>query len=203
MFYNWTSRDQAELHDSGADADAGLHYGQSTPTEYIAQGKWTSTLTPSLLLEAGYNLTNHHIVYSYKDASYVTPAILFRGVRALCARHRLRQHRASGHDYRGGLHRPVSRHRRRAGTGGPAVGIERADRVAHLCLGRARPEDRIPGPLRSGPSRRAVINGDIGQQYRNGVRFAVTVLNTPISTPKSIRTTTWASSSRTPGRPSG
>ena len=27
-----------------------------------------------------------------------------------------------------------------------------------------------------------VINGDIGQQYRNGVPFAVVVLNTPIST---------------------
>ena len=89
--------------------------GRAQPAEYIAQAKWTSTLTSQLLLEAGYNLTNHHVVY-YVSSREVVRRRAATCVRALCAGHQLRQHRAPGHPDRRGLDRAVSRHRRRAGT---------------------------------------------------------------------------------------
>ena len=121
--FNWTNRVRQNYVDSQPDADAGSDRRAVHPGRVHRAGKWTSTLSSQLLLEAGYNLTNHHVVYAYKDASFITPATLLRGVQSLPARNQLRQHRAPGHADRRGLHRPVSRHRRRAGTRGSPVEI--------------------------------------------------------------------------------
>jgi hypothetical protein len=179
--YNWASREKDNYVIPGPTRTPASITGQSTPTEYIAQVKWTSTLRPSLLLEAGYNLTNHHIVYSYKDASFVTPATCFTAF-ALCApgtSYGSIPHRdtLTGVDSiapfpgtgagQGPEDRPTESHT-------PMVSLTYVSGAHALKVGF---QDRF-GPFRQ----RRFFNGDIGQQYRNGVPFAVTVLNSPTDT---------------------
>jgi hypothetical protein len=179
--FNWTSRDKQNYVVPGPTRVPEAIAGQKTPAEYIAQIKWTSTLSSRLLLEAGYNLTNHHIVYFYKDASFVTPATCFVAFN-LCP---------PGTSYGSIAHRDTITGMETVapfpGTGAgqgpedraskshvPTVSLTYASGAHQLKIGF---QDRMGYIIQ-----KRVINGDIGQQYRNGVPFAVTVMNTPVST---------------------
>ena len=179
--YNWASREKQNFLVPGPTRTPASITGQSTPTEYIAQAKWTSTLTAEPAARGG--LQPHQPLHRLSVQGRIVrhAGVLLHGVRALCAGHQLRQHPAPGHPDRGGHHRAVSRHRRRAGTEDrpteshtPMVSLTYVTGAHALKVGF---QDRF-GPFRQ----RRVFNGDIGQQYRNGEPFAVTVLNTPTDT---------------------
>jgi hypothetical protein len=151
---------------------------QRLPYEFITQGKWTSTLTNNLLLEAGYHYTYHKNVYSYQRevirATCTTPS-------NMCA---------PGTDYGSIAKRdtllnyewnaPISG--TTSGQGpqsnpGPSQYITAS--VAYVSGGH---QFKVGFQHRSGyRGSDRQINGDINQLYRNGVPFAVDVLNTPIT----------------------
>jgi len=151
---------------------------QRLPYEFITQGKWTSTLTNKLLLEAGYHYTYHKNVYSYQQeviqATCTTPS-------SMCA---------PGTDYGSIAKRdtllnyewnaPISG--TTSGQGpqsnpGPSQYITAS--VAYVTGGH---QFKVGFQNRSGyRGSDRTINGDINQLYRNSVPFAVDVLNTPIT----------------------
>jgi hypothetical protein len=151
---------------------------QRLPYEFITQGKWTSTLTNNLLLEAGYHYTYHKNVYSYQREV----------IRATCTT--LSNMCAPGTDYGSIAKRdtllnyewnaPISG--TTSGQGpqsnpGPSQYITAS--VAYVSGGH---QFKVGFQHRSGyRGSDRQINGDINQLYRNGVPFAADVLNTPIT----------------------
>ena len=149
---------------------------QRLPYELITQGKWTSSLTNTLLLEAGYHYTYHKNVYSYQP-----DVALASCTTAVCA---------PGTDYGSIAKRdtllnyewnaPIAG--TTSGQGpqsnpGPSQYVTAS--VAYVTGGH---QLKIGVQHRSGyRGSDRQINGDINQQYRNGVPFAVEVLNTPIT----------------------
>jgi hypothetical protein len=151
---------------------------QRLPYEFITQGKWTSTLTNNLLLEAGYHYTYHKNVYSYQRevirATCTTPS-------NMCA---------PGTDYGSIAKRdtllnyewnaPIAGSTSGQGpqsNPGPSQYITAS--VAYVTGGH---QFKVGFQHRSGyRGSDRQINGDINQLYRNGVPFAVDVLNTPIT----------------------
>jgi hypothetical protein len=179
--FNWTNRVKQNYVIPNPTRTPASISAQYTPAEYIAQGKWTSTLTPQLLLEAGFNLTNHHVVYAYKDASFVTPASCFVAFN-LCP---------PGTSYGSIAHRDtitgVDTIAPFPGTGAGQGPEDRPSKswvpTVSLTYISGAHAFKVGYQDRFGPVEQTrVINGDIGQQYRNGQPFAVVVLNTPIST---------------------
>ena len=75
--FNWSNRirQNYQIPNPGQSPEAIARL--YTPSEYIAQGKWTSTLSSKLLLEAGYNLTNHNVVYTYQGPEFMQEATCF------------------------------------------------------------------------------------------------------------------------------
>ena len=151
---------------------------QRLPFEAITQGKWTSTLTSNLLLEAGYHYTYHKNVYSYQpEVTVATCTTAF----ALCA---------AGTSY-GSISKRDT-----------LLNYEWNAPIAGTTSGQG-PQSN-PGPsefitasmsyvtgghqVKFGVQHRSgyrgsdrQINGDLNQLYRGGVPFAVEVLNTPIT----------------------
>ena len=150
---------------------------QSQPGEKIAQIKWTSTISNHLLLEAGVSATIHNVSYTYQPGVNVgTCQVAF----SLCP---------PGTDYGSIPHddtllglvsvAPL------AGTGAGAGPDQRPARsqvlMTSLSYVSGAHAFKIGFQDRFGwlEDNRQGVNGDINQLYRNGVPFAVQVLDTP------------------------
>ena len=179
--FNWGNRIKENFAPPGPGTTQAAISRQYTPAEFLAQAKWTSTVSSELLLEAGYTRVQHRVVYAYKSAPTVLPATCFTAFASCPA----------GTDYGSLAHRDTLLGRDTIapypGTGagqGPEYRPSTSN-VMQASLTYVSGAHAIKAGIqhRSGPLRQVrVINGDIGQQYRNGVPFAVTVLNTPIDT---------------------
>jgi hypothetical protein len=179
--FNWGNRIKENFAPPGPGTTQAAISRQYTPAEFLAQAKWTSTVSSKLLLEAGYTRVQHRVVYAYKSAPTVMPATCFTAFASCPA----------GTDYGSLAHRDTLLGRDTIapypGTGagqGPEYRPSTSN-VMQASLTYVSGAHAIKTGIqhRSGPLRQVrVINGDIGQQYRNGVPFAVTVLNTPIDT---------------------
>jgi len=179
--FNWGNRVKENYAPPGPGTTQDAISRQYTPAEYLAQAKWTSTLTDRLLLESGYTRVQHRVVYAYKDPPSVIPATCFTAF-AQCP---------PGTSYGSVAHRDTLLGRETIapypGTGagqGPEYRPSTSNVInASLTFVSGAHAFKTGIQHRSGPLRQVrVINGDIGQQYRNGEPFAVTVLNTPIDT---------------------
>jgi carboxypeptidase family protein len=150
---------------------------QSQPGEKIAQIKWTSTISNHLLLEAGISATIHNVSYTYQPGVKVgTCQVAFN----LCP---------PGTDYGSipyddtllGLVSVAPL----AGTGAGAGPDQRPARsqvlMTSLSYVSGAHAFKIGFQDRFGwlEDNRQGVNGDINQLYRNGVPFAVQVLDTP------------------------
>jgi hypothetical protein len=151
---------------------------QRLPYELVTQGKWTSTVTNNLLLEAGYHYTYHKNVYSYQpEVAIATCTTAF----AQCA---------SGTNY-GSISKrdtllnyewnaPIAGSTSGQGpqsNPGPSQYL-----TSSLSFVSGGHEFKIGFQHRSGyRGSDRVINADLNQLYRNRVPFAVEVLNTPIT----------------------
>jgi Carboxypeptidase regulatory-like domain len=179
--FNWSNRirQNYQIPNPGQSPEAISRL--YTPTEYIVQGKWTSTLSSKLLLEAGYNLTNHNVVYAYKGPEYMQEATCFVAFDQC----------PPGTSYGSIAHRDTIRSQDTVapfpGTGA-GQGPERRPSQSHvvnvsLTYATGSHALKMGFQDRSGSVRTTrIINADLGQQYRNGVPFAVVVMNTPIDT---------------------
>jgi hypothetical protein len=151
---------------------------QDSPAAYIAQGRWTSTLSNHLLLEAGYSATHSGGIISYQpEVKIGTCHVAFN----LCS---------PGTDYGDIPHvdtllgiNTVANAAGVGSGGGPAF-RPALSRVAQASIAYVSGSHAIKVGFqhRSGWSedRRPNTNADLNQQYRNGAPFAVQVLNTPI-----------------------
>jgi hypothetical protein len=150
---------------------------QDQPGEKIAQLKWTSTLTSRLLLEIGTSRTQHNVRYTYQPEITVGAC---HTAFALCP---------SGTGYGSIPHQDTllgtTSVAPLAGTGAGAGPNERPamSQVINASLSyvsgahafKVGFQDRF-GWLKD---IRQGVNADLNQLYRNGVPFAVQVLNTP------------------------
>jgi hypothetical protein len=179
--FNWGNRIKENFAPPGPGTTQDAISRQYTPAEYLAQAKWTSTLSDNLLFETGYTRVQHRVVYAYKSAPSVLPATCFTAF-ALCP---------PGTSYGSLAHRDTLLGRDTIapfpGTGagqGPEYRPSTSNVVqASFTYVSGAHAFKAGVQHRSGPLRQVrVINGDIGQQYRDGVPFAATILNTPIDT---------------------
>ena len=154
--------------------------GQEQPGEHIAQAKWTSTLTPSPAardrLPAGRITTS---CYTYQ------PEVVRRRPAT-----RRSTSVAPGTGYGSIPHQDTllgTTHRRAAGRHRRGRRAATSARPCRTCAWRrcrmcpARTRSRSDSSIASAGRRTSAtdVNGDLNQRYRNGVPFAVQVLNTP------------------------
>jgi len=151
---------------------------QRLPYELVTQGKWTSTLTSNLLLEAGYHYTYHKNVYSYQpEVAIATCTTAF----SLCA---------AGTNYGSIAKRdtllnyewnaPIAGTTSGQGPqSNPGPSQYLTSSLSYVSGGH---EFKVGFQHRSGyRGSDRNVNADLNQLYRNGVPFAVDVLNTPIT----------------------
>jgi hypothetical protein len=151
---------------------------QDQPGEKIAQLKWTSTLSSRLLLEAGGSRTMHQVRYQYQpEVALATCQVAFN----LCA---------PGTSYGDISHVDTLLNKTtvaaRAGTGAGAGPNTRPSlsQVINVSLSYVTGTHALKVGFQDRygwlEDNRLGINGDLNQLYRNGVPFAVEVLNTPV-----------------------
>ena len=151
---------------------------QLNPHQVIAQTKWTSTLTSRLLLEAGYHRTRHQSEFRYQPE--VTPATCFTawdrcapgtGYGSIARRDTI-----LGYDWGAAFIQSGTNWGPQQNPGPSQVVQASLAYVTGTHAFKVGVQHRSGhrGQIREG------INGDINQLYRNGVPFAVQVLNTPI-----------------------
>jgi hypothetical protein len=151
---------------------------QSQPASHIAQAKWTSTLSTRLLIEAGYNNTYIGSLFKYR------PEVRIGGCHAafgFCP---------SGTDYGDIAKEDLTLQTRWSASRPTAVATAPAHQpatshvvVASLAYVSGAHNFKVGVQDRWGYVKdlRYNINGDIIQQYRNGVASQVLVLNTPLN----------------------
>ena len=159
---------------------------QDYPGEKIAQLKWTSTLSPRLLLEAGASRTMHNVRFRYQpEVTVATCRVAYN----LCP---------SGTGYGSIPHHDTLLNKTtvapRAGTGPGNSPNERPalSQVVNVSLSYVSGTHAFKvgiqnrhgstGDIREG------LNADLNQLYRNGVPFAVEVLNTPAFSTANVNT---------------
>lgn len=150
---------------------------QEQPGETISQIKWTSTITSHVLLEIGASRTQHNVVYSYQPEVQVGAC---HTAFALCP---------PGTNYGSVSHVDTllgtTSVAPAAGTGAGAGPNERPAMsqvfVASLSYVTGAHAFKVGVQDRFGWLKdiRNGVNGDLNQLYRNGVPFAVQILNTP------------------------
>ncbi len=151
---------------------------QTQPASHVAQAKWTSTLSSSLLLEAGYNNTYVGSLFRYRPEVELATC---RSAFAACA---------PGTGY-GDIAREDLLLGTRWGASRPtAVATAPAHQPAtsHVIVGSiayvtGAHNLKVGVQNRSGwvKDLRQDVNGDIVQQYRSGVPAQVLALNTPLN----------------------
>jgi hypothetical protein len=152
---------------------------QDQPGEKIAQLKWTSTLSSSLLLEAGGSRTMHQVRYQYQpEVAIATCRVAFH----LCP---------AGTSYGDVSHVDTLLNKTtvaaRSGTGAGAGPNTRPSlsQVINISLSYVTGTHALKVGFQDRygwlEDNRTGVNGDLNQLYRNGVPFAVEVLNTPVA----------------------
>jgi hypothetical protein len=151
---------------------------QSQPAEHILQGKWTSTLTSHLLLEAGYTQSFNAPLYTYEpevvpDTCHTVFTLCAPGSYGTIAR----QDTVLGTQYAAAVAGPVS-------GSGPAF-MPALSHVVQASISYVSGAHAFKAGIqdRFGYAKdiRTNVNGDLIQQYRSGVPSFVLVLNTPFN----------------------
>ena len=151
---------------------------QGQPAEHILQGKWTSTLTSHLLLETGYTQSYNGTLYTYEPEVLVDTC---HAVFTACAPGTYgsisHQDLILGTQTVASLPGPVS------GSGPafmPALSHVWQASLAYVTGAHAI---KVGVQDRWGYAKdiRLNINGDLIQQYRNGVPSSVNIINTPFN----------------------
>src|SRR5215470_5885024 len=151
---------------------------QSQPAEHILQGKWTSTLTSHLLLEAGYTQSYNAPLYTYEpevvpDTCHAVFTACAPGTYGSIAH----QDTILGTQYVAAVAGPVS-------GSGPAFMPALSHVVqASLSYVSGAHAFKVGFQDRFGYAKdiRDRVNGDLIQQYRSGAVAFVNVLNTPFN----------------------
>jgi hypothetical protein len=151
---------------------------QSQPATHIAQAKWTATWTSRLLFEAGYNNTYIGSLFKYQpEVSMATCRVAF----SLCA---------PGTDYGDVAKEDLILGTRWSASRPTAVATAPAHQpgtshvvVVSMSYVSGAHNFKVGFQNRSGwlKDLRQNINGDIIQQYRNGVPSQALILNTPLN----------------------
>jgi hypothetical protein len=150
---------------------------QGQPAEHILQAKWTSTMTSHLLFETGYTQSYNGTLYTYEpevvpDSCHVAYNLCAPGTGYGSVSH---QDTVLGTQTVAALPGAAS-------GSGPAF-MPALSHVAQATLSYVSGAHAFKVGIqdRWGYAKdiRTTINGDLIQQYANGVPFAVTVLNTP------------------------
>ncbi|HKF67989.1 MAG TPA: TonB-dependent receptor [Vicinamibacterales bacterium] len=151
---------------------------QSQPAEHILQGKWTSTLTSHLLLEAGYTQSYNAPLYTYEpevvpDTCHAVFTACAPGTYGSIAH----QDTILGTQYVAAVAGPVS-------GSGPAFMPALSHVVqASLSYVSGAHAFKVGFQDRFGYAKdiRTSVNGDLIQQYRSGTPSFVLILNTPFN----------------------
>ncbi len=151
---------------------------QSQPAEHILQGKWTSTLTSHLLLETGYTQSYNGTLYTYEPEVRVDTC---HAVYTACAPGTYgsisHQDLVLGTQTVASLPGPVS-------GSGPAF-MPALSHVWQASLSYVSGAHAVKFGVqdRWGYAKdiRLNINGDLIQQYRNGIPTSVNIINTPFN----------------------
>src|ERR1043166_1956392 len=174
--FDWSDKVRGHANLSGTiSPEASLT--QSQPAQHIAQGRWTSTISSHLLFEAGYNQTFNNAKYQYE------PQVIIGACHTayiLCP---------PGTNYGSIAHADLvlGTQTVAANTGtGVQTGPELMPTMSHYLISSLSYVTgshalKIGVQDRFGWQRdtRSGINGDMNQQYRNGVATQVTIFNTP------------------------
>jgi len=181
--FDWSNKVRGHANLSGTIApEASLR--QSQPAQHIAQGKWTSTLTSQLLLEAGYNQTLNNARYEFEPQVAVGEC---HTAFALCP---------PGTGYGSIPHQDLTlgTNTVAAVTGtGVQTGPQSMPTMSHYITTslsyvtgahalKVGFQDRIGWQQ----DIRQNINADLTQQYRNGVPTQVLIYNTPTASRNNV-----------------
>jgi hypothetical protein len=158
-FFNWMPRHRPYINTSSG-INTAVNYAPSgtmksdTVTPFVAQGKWTSTLTNHMLAEVGYSI-NHYTFYTfYQD--FIGPDAIKRTDSVLSTQWG-------------------------AGDNDTTFVSELQNAVATLSYVTGSHAIKAGLQYQWGYTKTTTtMNGDLFQQYQNGVPFQVTVFNTPI-----------------------
>jgi len=175
--FDWANKVRGHRNLSATiNVDAAVRQGQ--PAEHIAQGKWTSTLTNHLLLEAGYSQSYNAPLYTYQPQVAIGTC---HTAYTLCA---------AGTGYGSIPHQDTILGTQYVATLEQAAsgnGISFMPALSHVfitSLSYVSGAHNIKGGLqhRWGYARdiRYDVNADANQLYQNGRPFALDALNTPI-----------------------
>ena len=174
--FDWSNKVRGHANLSGTIAPA-ASLRQSQPAQHIAQGKWTSTLTSHLLLEAGYNQTFNNALYQFEPE--VVPGACHTAF-SLCP---------PGTNYGSIPHQDLTlgTNTVAAVTGtGVQTGPQHMPTMSHyvqssLSYVTGSHSLKVGFQHRFGWQQdiREDVNADLTQQYRNGVPTQVLIYNTP------------------------
>jgi hypothetical protein len=174
--FDWASKNRGHRGLTATVAPE-ASFTQKSPAQHIGQAKWTSTISDRLLLEAGYTQTYNAQRYGYQPE--VRRATCFTAF----------ENCGPGTDYGDVSHQDTLRVRTwNAASSGPGVTAPSFQPsmshvlMASLSYVTGAHNFKVGFQNRSGWERdvRTSVNGDLRQQYRNGVPFAVVIFNTPI-----------------------
>ena len=174
--FDWASKNRGH-RGLTATVSPEASFTQKSPAQHIGQAKWTSTLSSRLLLEAGYTQSYNAQKYGYQPE--VEMATCFTAFSSCAA---------------GTGYGDIAKQDTLLGTfwnaasSGPGVTAPSFQpsishvTVASLSYVTGAHNFKVGFQHRSGweKDRRFGVNGDLRQQYRDGVPFAVVIFNTPI-----------------------
>jgi hypothetical protein len=174
--FDWASKNRGHRTLS-ATVTPEASFTQKSPAQHIAQAKWTSTLSDRLLFETGYTQTYNAQKYGYRPE--VDKATCFT-VFAACAPGTSYGDIAKQDTLLGTFWNAAA-----SGPGTTAPSFQPS--MSHVVVGSlayvtGAHNFKVGFQNRAGYERdiRSGVNGDLRQQYRSGVPFAVVVFNTPI-----------------------
>ena len=163
-FYNWMPRHRPYINTS-AGINSAVNYSVNgtmkaeTMLPFVAQAKWTSTLTSHMLLEGGYSI-NHYKFYTFNQ-DFITPGAIKKTDSILSTQWN-------------------------AGDGDTTFDSELQNYVARFSYATGSHAFKSGFQFQNGMSGTVTTrNGDLYQQYQNGRPFQVTVSNTPIDDTRS------------------
>jgi hypothetical protein len=174
--FDWASKNRGHRGLTATVAPE-ASFTQRSPAQHIAQAKWTSAMSSRLLLEAGYSQTYNAQKYGYQPE--VEMATCFSGA-AFCSPGTNYGDIAKQDTLLGTFWNAAS-----SGPGVTAPSFQPSishGTVASLSYVSGAHNLKVGLQNRSGweKDQRFNVNGDLRQQYRNGVPFAAVIFNTPI-----------------------
>jgi hypothetical protein len=174
--FDWDSKIRGHRNLSSVISPA-ASIQQKSPAEHILQAKWTSTLSTKLLFEAGYTQSFNNQIYSYEPQVALTSCFTAFVNCAPGTNYGTIGHQdlVLGTQYDASISGP--------GTTAPEVNPALSQvAVTSLSYVTGSHAFKVGFQDRWGYSRNAQVNvnGDLVQQYANGVPTQVTEYNTPV-----------------------